>query len=124
MASGPYELRVTDVAFDSGIIAALSGEFSIDLTYLTSEGTTLTGSGEMVFTAGSTDFRWLATDFRDDYASGADLESLIDARVQVVVNEDSTYAFAFSGTVDSDAVGGLFEIGTGPPFRGESDNGR
>ena len=120
VASGPYELRLTEIAFDEGVITALSGEFSIDLTYLAGEAMTLTGSGVMAFTAPSSELRWLATGFRDDFVNGSYRESLTDARVQVVINEDSSYGFAFAGTVYSDAVGGLFEVRTGPPFRGES----
>ena len=119
VASGPISLRVTEIGFDSGIISMLSGDFSIDLTYWSSTEPTLTATGNMEFTATSLGITWLATDFRDDYISGTNRETLTDARVEVVFNESTAYSFAFSGMADSDAVGGSYEVGTETPFLGD-----
>lgn len=119
VASGRYMLRVEDAAFNSGVFTTLAGRFSIDLTYHTGAEPTLTAIGEMAFTAASDALTWLATDFRIDWIDRTFRESLIEARVEVIVDSTSEYSFAFAGTVESDAVGGSFDVATELPFRGQ-----
>lgn len=119
VASGRYLLRVEDAAFSSGVFATLTGAFSIDLTYHIGAEPTLTGSGGMAFTAGAEELTWLATDSRIDWIDRTFRESLIDARVEVIVDATSDYSFAFAGTVESDAVGGSFDVSTELPYRGQ-----
>ena len=118
-ASGSYLIEVANADFDSGVITALSGEFSMDITYHTGAEPTLDGSGDMEFAAAPDSLSWLATDFRVDWIDRTNRESLIDARIESLIDGNSGYSFAFSGTVESDAVGGAFEVATGPAFEGQ-----
>jgi DNA-binding beta-propeller fold protein YncE len=116
--TGPYTLDVTDATFSSGAVTALAGAAALDFTFNAAAATTLTGSGTMAFNATSTDLTWLGTGFRIDFRRGVDRDSLSGARIERIYNQDSTYSFAFAGTVESAQLGGRFETRTGPPFRG------
>jgi len=118
-ASGSYALEVVDADFSSGTVTALSGEFSMDIVYHTGAEPTLSGTGAMDFTADTDELNWLATDFRVDWIDRTNRESLVEARIQSIIDVNSGYSFAFSGTVESDAVGGAFDVATGSSFQGQ-----
>jgi WD40 repeat protein len=117
--SGPYTLDVTDAAFNSGAVTTLAGTAELDFTFNAAATTTLTGSGTMAFSASSTSLTWIGTGFRIDFRRGADRDSLSGARIERIYSQDSSYSFAFAGTVESDQLGGRFETRTGPPFIGD-----
>jgi hypothetical protein len=117
--SGTYALDLSQVGFDGGVIDTLAGDLTFNITFIGSSSATLSGAGDFSFTAGATSLTWLGTNFRVTFSSGGMDESFLGARVQKIYNQDGSYSFAFSGTVDSEFIGGRFTVETDPRFSGD-----
>jgi hypothetical protein len=116
--SGTYALDVSQAGIVAGVINSLAGDLAFDIAFLRSSSATLSGSGDIFFTADATSLNWLGTDFRVTFSDGVNDESLLDARIQKIFNQDDSYSFAFSGKVESDILGGHFFVDSDPQFQG------